>query len=177
MLTALLLLGVFSAGTLTGAGVYRWAAPSRLPPPQRGTFPELIRDLHLVPDQELKVREIGERYRPQLEAMFQELEPRIRAIQDEMEAELRTTLDEEQRRRLDAFQAQRRRSPLRPPGLPDRRGPPPRAAIDACKGKAAGVDCSFTSAAGTVAGSCREPPPDAPPGAPMACAPPDSDER
>src|SRR4051812_3248798 len=106
LVTALLLAGVFAAGALTGAGVDRWASLVR-PLPLK-PYPQFVHDLHPSPEQDLKAREIGERYRPKLEAILQEIEPRVMAVQDEMEAELSQILDEEQRRRLADFQAQRR---------------------------------------------------------------------
>lgn len=59
--------------------------------------------------------------------------------------------------------------PDRPPGPPQ--GPPPEA-IEACKGKAAGDDCSVTHDGRTLNGKCVPPPPNAPAGAPLACLPP-----
>ena len=58
--------------------------------------------------------------------------------------------------------------PRRPPP-----GPPPQAAIDACNGKSAGDDCSFSADGRTLDGKCVAPPPGAPAGAPaLVCAPP-----
>jgi hypothetical protein len=52
-------------------------------------------------------------------------------------------------------------------------GPPPQAAIDACNGKSAGDDCSFTADGRTLNGRCVAPPPGAPADAPaLACLPP-----
>jgi phage host-nuclease inhibitor protein Gam len=174
LVTALLLAGVFAAGALTGAGVHRWASPSRRLPLE--PFPQFIQDLHPSPAQESKAREIGERYRPKLEAILQEIEPRVSAVQDEMEAELSTILDEEQRRQLADFRAQRRQVHLRPPGMSESREPPPAAAIEACRGKSAAADCSFITAGRAVNGRCLAPP-DASPGSSLACAPPGDGER
>ena len=51
--------------------------------------------------------------------------------------------------------------------------PPPKEAVAACDGKAAGDDCAFTAPDGNdVKGTCFKPA-DAPSDAPLACAPPE----
>jgi hypothetical protein len=133
VLTALLLVGTFAAGVVTGAGVLRWAAPSApttgpaapgqpagpaaLAPPLPAA--RLPRELKLTPEQEARAREIGERYRPELDALAREIRPRIRAVQDRMEGEFLQVLTPEQRDQLARIE-ERRRHP--PPGD----GPSPR---------------------------------------------------
>lgn len=116
LVTVLLLVGVFAAGALTGAGIYDWAMPRRSLPP----FRRFVDELRLSPDQATRAREIGERHRVELEAVFRETQPRISAIQEEMEGELRTILNEEQRGRLDRFQERRRQLDVNPPGMEPR---------------------------------------------------------
>jgi hypothetical protein len=132
LLTALLLVGTFAAGVVTGAGVLRWLAPSpdsprpdgpaKVAPPLPAA--RLPRELRLTAEQEASAREIGERYRPELEALAREMRPRVRAVQDRMEAEFTALLTPEQRRQLAEIEA-RRRNPPRPGEGPRPGGPPP----------------------------------------------------
>jgi hypothetical protein len=133
LLTALLLVGTFAAGVITGAGVLRSFAPSMpeslAPPPLPAT--RLPREIRLTPDQEEKARAIGDRYRPELEAVAREMRPRVRAVQDRMEAEFLELLTPEQKRQLAEIEERRRHPPrpgeARPPqgGAPPRGEPPP----------------------------------------------------
>ncbi len=133
--TALLLIGTFGAGVVAGAGVLRWSArpgfeaPTAVAPPLPAA--RLPRELNLTPEQEAKAREIGERYRPELEALAKEIRPKVRAVQDRMEAEFLAVLTPGQRQQLSAIE-ERRRHPPRPdeaslraaPTRPED-GPPP----------------------------------------------------
>jgi hypothetical protein len=116
LVTALLLGGMFAAGAFTSAGIYHLALPPRPLPP----FPQFVEELRLSPDQASRAREIGERHRAQLEAIFREIQPRVSGVQEQMEGELRTVLDDQQRRRLDEFQARRRQLGVHPPGMEPR---------------------------------------------------------
>ncbi|MBI5511352.1 MAG: hypothetical protein HY903_21535 [Deltaproteobacteria bacterium] len=52
---------------------------------------------------------------------------------------------------------------------------PTPASIGACSGKSVDAACSFVSGTSTLSGTCAAPPPSAPPGAPLACAPASTD--
>jgi Spy/CpxP family protein refolding chaperone len=126
--TALLLVATFAAGSLTGAAIYRFAAPRmehRGPPPP-GMLP--LDRLGLSPEQEAQAHAIMERYRPELDAVMREGFPKVRAIQERMQRDLDGILTPEQRK-LAAALEQERRSRFGPPGAPPGHrpgmGPPP----------------------------------------------------
>lgn len=138
LLTAVLLVFTFGAGTVTGAGLSRWAVSGYghpdagrshqghlgpLPPPPLFLSPELLDQLGLSGEQREKAILIVERRRPELEAVLRETFPRVRAINQQMEEELRTILTPDQRTRLDQFDAMR--PGAIPGGLPPGRGGPP----------------------------------------------------
>lgn len=196
VLTALLLVGTFAAGVVTGAGVLRWAAPAAPRPEGAAAVApplpaaRLPRELRLTPEQEARAREIGERYRPELEALARELKPRIRAVQDRMEGEFLALLTEEQKAQLARIE-ERRKNPPRdgePPGEPPppthpggvrQRGadeapraagrpPPPQEAIDACVHLDLDQLCRFAKDGREHEGSCRRMPGGE---GPLHCAP------
>jgi len=129
LLTALVLVGVFAAGTAFGFGLMRWQggrawAPPPPPGPAHGLMPgPPPRELGLTPAQHAQGRAIAERHRPELEAILEEVRPRVRAVNDKMKAELRAILTPEQRQKADQLEAQRPRP--RGPGFPPPGGPPP----------------------------------------------------
>jgi len=128
VLTALLLFGTFVLGAVAGAGLSHW---NRFPPPPQRHAPFLPGPpgaLGLTSDQEAKAREITERYRPELEAVWREGFPKVRAINEKMEKELREVLTPEQQKILDEMKAHRPPLPPRgpmPPGGPLGPGGPP----------------------------------------------------
>ncbi len=105
----LLLAAVFVIGLLCGAAVERAlqkSGPPRRPggPPPRahGELPrELTDELNLTQDQEGRVREIFERYRPRTDAILDEFFPRLRAVTDSARAEIRAILTPEQQETFD----------------------------------------------------------------------------
>jgi hypothetical protein len=115
LLTALLLFAMFLLGTVTGAGFSRWQRPGRPPHPHAPFLPGPPGALRLTEAQQARSKEITERYRPQLEAIWRESFPKIQAVNDQMEKELRELLTPEQRRALDEMKAHR---PPMPPGGP-----------------------------------------------------------
>jgi hypothetical protein len=123
LLTALLLFAMFLFGVATGAGLSRWHQPPR--PHRLAPFlPGPPGALHLTPEQQTKSKEITERYRPLLEAIWRESFPKVQTINEQMEKELREILSPEQRRTLDEMKAHRPHMP--PPGAaPPGFGPPP----------------------------------------------------
>src|SRR5512142_812328 len=90
LLTALLLFAMFLLGAATGAGFTRWLRPGRPPHlPHAPFLPGRAEALHLTAEQQAKSKEITERYRPQLEAIWRESFPKVQAINEQMEKELR----------------------------------------------------------------------------------------
>jgi Spy/CpxP family protein refolding chaperone len=123
--SGLIILGVFLAGAVAGAGVFAWLRPPPPPmmgPPPPGELPRPLRELNLTAEQREKAKAIFERHRATVEALIQESFPRVRAAQEQMDRELRAILTEEQARKFDELQARR---PPRPPGGPGLGGPPP----------------------------------------------------
>jgi Spy/CpxP family protein refolding chaperone len=122
--TAVVLLAVFLAGGVTGAGLV-WATRPRDPRPA-GPRPRIdglpgpLAELGLTPEQVAKARAVVESHRAELQAAVEESFPRVRAVQDRVDAELRALLTPEQAARFDEMR--RRRPPLRGPGFG---GPPP----------------------------------------------------
>ncbi len=188
LLTALLIVGTFAAGAVTGAGIVRWFAPAapraESPPPLPAA--RLPREIRLTPEQDEKARAIGERYRPELDKIASELRPRVRSVQDRMEAELRAILSPEQRTQLAEVEERRRHPPVAgvappPPGPPPPAGeprgeagagpgarPPPEEAVEACAHLDADRLCRFTHDGREIEGSCRRPPNGQ---GPLSCAP------
>jgi len=121
LLTALLLFATFLMGAVAGVGLSKWIRMAQpLPPPPAPFLPGPPGALKLTPEQEVKAREITERYRPQLEAIVREGFPRMKAINEKMEQELRELFSPEQRKLLDEMKAHR---PRLPPGVPMPGGP------------------------------------------------------
>jgi hypothetical protein len=123
--TALVLVAVFLAGGVTGAGLVWTARPHDPRPagprPRLEGLPGPIAELGLTPDQAARARAIFESHRAELQAAIEESFPRVRAVQDRVDAELRALLTPEQAARFDELR--KRRPPLRLPGFD---GPPPR---------------------------------------------------
>jgi hypothetical protein len=118
LLTALLLVATFAAGTVTGAGICRFLGPPPPPPPPGFVGP--LAELGLTAGQQIQARGIQERHRHELDAIIRETFPRVRAIIDQMRREVREILTPAQRARLDEIEA--RQPPPPPPGAPP--GPP-----------------------------------------------------
>jgi hypothetical protein len=113
LLTALLLFGTFVFGVVAGVGLSQWLGPRPTRHRPAPFLPGPPGALKLTPEQEVKSREITERYRPQLEAILREGFPKVKAINEKMENELREILSPEQRKALDEMKAHR---PPLPPG-------------------------------------------------------------
>lgn len=128
LVTALLLIATFAAGTITGGALVQLIA-KRDPPshagPDMGPLP--WETLNLTEAQRNQAHAILERYRPRLDAIFDETAPKVHAITDEIDKEVRKLLTPEQQSRFDRILSDRRSGPpgLRPPrpgGRPP--GPP-----------------------------------------------------
>lgn len=122
LLTAVLLVATFAAGTLTGAGVCRWVASETPAPPPPFLPPVPLEELDLTPQQWEAIRQIVDRRRPELDAVLEETYPKVRKINEEIEREVREVLTPEQRKKFDELQA-RRPPPPRHGGPPGPRGP------------------------------------------------------
>jgi Spy/CpxP family protein refolding chaperone len=117
LLTAVLLVATFAAGTVTGAGVCRWASPGpghHGPPPPPGPLP--FHELALTQDQSAKVHAIMELHRPELDAILRESYPKVRVVNEKIEREVQEVLTPEQRKKLDEIKARRPPPPPGPPG-------------------------------------------------------------
>ena len=131
LLGALVLVGVFAAGTVFGVGLTRWGRPEHPfgPPPRHppgGPVQAMIRELRLDPAQIEALGQIERTHRPELDAIAGETMPRVRAVLDAMERELLPRLRPEQVELLEAWR--KRRPPPRMPGPGGRGGfggPPP----------------------------------------------------
>jgi len=121
-------LAVFAAGVAAGLGWGR-ACPACKPPPPRGLdmAPPSLEALHLTAEQERRAREIGDRHRPEIEAIRREVAPRLRAIHVQMQKEMEAFLTPEQRARQDEEQRGRGVGPHAgpPDGPPGSQPPPP----------------------------------------------------
>lgn len=128
-----LLLAVFSAGALTGAAIYRWAAKDvraeAMHPHHPGGPLDMLRELGLTEEQRPKAHAIFERYRPKLDGIMQEAVPKFRSVQDEIDSELMKILVPEQQTKLKEMRRRRQESqdrlPFGPPGMDRGRPPPP----------------------------------------------------
>jgi len=136
LMSAVLLVVTFAAGTVTGAGVYRWAYNARdahRPPPHMMSAPPPFHELELTPEQRQNVHAVFERHRTEIEAVMRDAFPKVRAINEKIEAEAREFLTPEQRTKLDQIKARRAAHPGPPPGPPpgapsgmrDQWAPPP----------------------------------------------------
>jgi hypothetical protein len=96
--TILVVLGIFAAGALFGAGVHRYAFP-----PHRRGGP--LAELGLSEEQHRHAREIRERHRVELDAALLTAAPGLREIHRRMDEELAPFLTVEQRARLEALRA------------------------------------------------------------------------
>jgi len=130
LMTALLLLATFAAGTVTGGGLVHWFVKSEHSGLRHGMGPLPWERLELTQAQSEKAHDILERYRPRLDAVFDETAPKVKGITDQIDREFREMLTPEQRTRFDRVLAERGNRPplpplgMRPPLLGD--GPPAR---------------------------------------------------
>ena len=131
VLGAVLLIGVFAAGAVFGAGLIAWRRPATEPPrhgPPHGPPPHhLARELGLDDAQLAELRRLEAENRAEIDAITRETMPRIQAVRDRIEEGLRPHLDAEQQARLDALRARRPPPGHEPPpfGPPPHHRPPP----------------------------------------------------
>jgi hypothetical protein len=123
LMSGLVLVGVFAAGTLFGAGLMKWTPPARdrLPPsPHGGPIEAMTRELSLDRDQVAKLQAIADAHRGELDQIARSTQGRVRDVLYSIEDELRPQLRADQVKRLEDWRAHRGPPPP-PPGV----GPPP----------------------------------------------------
>lgn len=120
LMSGIVLVLVFAAGVLFGAGLMRWTGSP--PPPQGapGPIDMMTHELGLDADQIARLRAIADVHRGELEGIMREAQPKIRSVLFAIEDELRPHLRPEQIQRLEQWRAHRPPPPM--PGM----GPPPR---------------------------------------------------
>jgi hypothetical protein len=104
----LVIVGVFLAGAIAGAGVFAWSHPERQWRPHRRDLPALFNELDLTPDQREKATAIFDKHRAVIESILKENFPRVRAEQEQSNRELRAILTDGQRKKLDEIEARPR---------------------------------------------------------------------
>jgi hypothetical protein len=125
MLSGIVLVAVFAAGALFGAGLLRWTQrdPERLPPPPMkhgGPVEKMKQELALDEAQMRALQEIMQRKRPELDEIMRTTQGKVRDVLFAIEDELRPELRPDQIKRLEDWRATRP-----PPPVPGLDGPPP----------------------------------------------------
>ena len=128
LMSGFVLVGVFAAGALFGAGLMRWMAPhdpiaehEAMRPPPPGPIEAMTHELGLDAAQRDQLRAIADAHRADLEAIMHETQPRIRAVLDAIEQEMTPHLRPDQVEKLEEWR--KRRPP--PPPMPGMGPPPP----------------------------------------------------
>src|SRR4051812_23241937 len=99
LMSGLVLVGVFAAGALFGAGLMRWRGPDRdehLGPPRGGPVEAMIHELALDATQTDALRAIEAKHRGELDAILRTTQPKVRAVLFAIEDELRPLLRADQ---------------------------------------------------------------------------------
>lgn len=136
LMSGLVLVGIFAAGTLFGAGLMKWTAQpnDRLPrPPHGGPIEAMKRELALTDAQVTKLTAITDAHRGALDAIARSTQKQVRDVLFQIEDELVPDLTPEQVKALEAWRAHRPPPPppgmgppgMGPPGPPPGMGPPP----------------------------------------------------
>jgi hypothetical protein len=120
LMTALVLLATFAAGTITGGSLVHWFAADAEPARPMGPLMLPLHELNLSEAQQKKVHAIFESYRPKLEELLKDTFPKVRAVNEQIERDIRGVLTDEQRLVLDRSKRHGPRHDGPPPG-----GPPP----------------------------------------------------
>jgi Spy/CpxP family protein refolding chaperone len=121
MMSGLVLVGVFAAGALFGAGLMRWNRPDHPPRPPAGPIEAMTHELDLDASQIDALHAIEAAHRPALDAIMRSTQPRVREQLHEIEDELRAmNLRADQIQKLEAWRARRS---LQPPPPPPPMGP------------------------------------------------------
>jgi len=128
---ALVLVGVFAAGSVFGVGIARWSQPAQphdLPPrrpPPGGPVQAMIHELRLDRAQIEALEQIDRAHRGELDAIAKETMPRVRAVLEAMERDLAPRLRPDQLELLEAWRKRRPPPRLLGPGGPGGPGPGP----------------------------------------------------
>jgi hypothetical protein len=132
LMSGLVLVGVFAAGTLFGAGLMKWTAPppARLPPPHGmphgGPIEAMTRELALTDAQVKRTIDIIASHHKDLEAIAHRTQGEVRDVMFAIENDLLPELSVEQQKRLEEWRKRRPPIPMGPPGMgPPGMGPPP----------------------------------------------------
>ncbi|HEY5946345.1 MAG TPA: hypothetical protein VIV40_12670 [Kofleriaceae bacterium] len=130
MMSGFVLVGIFAAGTLFGAGLMKWTAPTenRLPPPPAmhgGPVEAMKHELALDDAQVAKMMQSIEAHQGALEAIRRDTQDRVREQLMDIENDLIPMLTPEQQKRLEQWRARRPPAALPPPGMGRPEGPPP----------------------------------------------------
>jgi hypothetical protein len=130
MLSGFVLVGVFAAGALFGAGLLRWTQrdPQRLPPPPPmhpggpgGPPVEKMRQELALDDAQMRaLQDIMQKHRSELDALMRGTQAKVRDVLFSIEEDLRPQLRPDQVKRLEQWRATRP-----PPPMPGFGGPPP----------------------------------------------------
>ncbi len=113
--SGLIVLSIFLAGAVAGAGVFAWLRPAGRPwRPHHRDLPALFAELELTAEQREKAKGIFDKHRAIVESILKQNFPRVRAADEQTQRELRAILTETQNKKLDEIEARR------PP--PGRRG-------------------------------------------------------
>jgi hypothetical protein len=119
LMSSMVLLGVFSAGIVTGIGLMRWsAAPaerSHRPPGPPGPFEAMERELALDAEQTAGLRTIAAAHDEELTRIGRTAQASVRDILHSIEEQLRPRLRPDQIEKLERWRARR---PRMIPGLP-----------------------------------------------------------
>jgi len=125
MLSGFVLVGVFAAGALFGAGLLRWTQrePERLPPPfprAGGPVHKMQEELALDDAQMRALQTIMDNHRGELASIMHDTQGRVRDVLFAIEDDLKPQLRPDQVKRLEHWRATRP-----PPPMPGFDGPPP----------------------------------------------------
>ena len=82
LLTIVVLVATFAAGTASGVGLCNWMAPRPPPAPPPMSAPLPLHELGLSDEQREKTFRIFEQHRPELEAVLRDTFPKVRAINE-----------------------------------------------------------------------------------------------
>ncbi len=104
----LVIVGVFLAGAVAGAGLFAWLRPGRQWRPHRRDLPALFSELNLTPEQREKATAIFDKHRAVIESILKANFPRVRAEEEQSNRELREILTDAQRKKLDEIEARPR---------------------------------------------------------------------
>ena len=134
-MSAFVLVGVFAAGAVFGAGLVRWTQPppGRWPPLPGGGRPAhvgggaaqaMTRELGLDAAQVLRLEALTDARRGELETITREVQGRVRDVLHGIEEDMRPSLRPEQIEKLAGWRARRPPPPLGGMGPPPGRHPP-----------------------------------------------------